>query len=112
MLAAAGRRLIGVHPTTRLFADGHDVTCADREDVGGWYQPQLDAQNITLILQSPYACGKAVRGIDRVFNLASDTDGLDLLENRKAESPAHRQLAWPRPLNWLPIETERSWANG
>jgi GDP-D-mannose 3', 5'-epimerase len=84
VVAGAGG-FIGGHLVSALVADGEDVRAVDAKPAEQWCQRSPAAQNLTVDLRELDACRQAVRGAERVYNLAADMGGIGFIEANKAE---------------------------
>ena len=84
VLIAGGGGFIGGHLAARLIAEGHSIRCVDLKPIDEWHQIHPDADNRALDLSNLDSCREAVKGIDRVFNLAADMGGMGFIELNKA----------------------------
>ncbi len=60
------------------------MRAVDLKALDEWHQLHPAADNRTLDLRSKDACWEAVRGADRIYNLACDMGGMGFIENNKA----------------------------
>jgi len=80
-----GGGFIGGHLVKSFLMQGINVVRAiDFKPCEQWQQRSPDVENLVLDLREKAACEKAVRGVDVVFNLASDMGGMGFIENNKA----------------------------
>lgn len=76
---------IGGHLVRRLLADGREVRAVDVKPLGEWDQHHSGAETVVADMAHPDAAMEAIRGADRVFNLACDMGGMGFIETHKAE---------------------------
>jgi nucleoside-diphosphate-sugar epimerase len=85
VLVAGAGGFIGGHLVAALLDQGMTrVRAADVKPLEDWYQVVDGAENVRLDLRQQGACFDAMRGIDHVYNLASDMGGMGFIENNKA----------------------------
>ncbi len=84
IVAGAGG-FIGGHLVPALLADGEDVRAVDTKPVDQWCQRWRGVENLTLDLRDLDACRRAVRGAERIYNLAADMGGIGFIQANKAE---------------------------
>jgi GDP-D-mannose 3', 5'-epimerase len=75
---------IGGHLVGELLRQGADVRAIDIKPLGQWHQRFPDADNRQFDLRYLDACGIAVHGCGKVYNLAADMGGMGFIENNKA----------------------------
>jgi GDP-D-mannose 3',5'-epimerase len=85
VLVAGGGGFIGGHLAATLSKRGVRVRAVDIKPLDQWHQiPRgIDAQRLDLSMQVD--CREAVRGVDVVYNVASDMGGMGFIETHKAE---------------------------
>ncbi|MGV1034455.1 MAG: NAD-dependent epimerase/dehydratase family protein [Microbacteriaceae bacterium] len=76
---------IGGHLVRRLLAEGRNVRAVDIRPIPEWEQVHDVAVNVSSDMAHPDAARDAVRGAERVFNLACDMGGMGFIETHKAE---------------------------
>ncbi len=75
---------IGGHLIADLRHQGvTQLRAVDRKPLRDWYQRFDDVENLSLDLQHPDACTRAVAGMHEVYNLACDMGGMGFIENNK-----------------------------
>lgn len=84
VLVAGGGGFIGGHLVAELLRQGHEVRSVDIKPFEEWHQLHPEAENVRADLAAIDACEAAVKGVDRVFNLAADMGGMGFIENNKA----------------------------
>src|SRR5579875_2149249 len=85
ILIAGGGGFIGGWMTREALARGYSyVRSADVKPLEEWYQVHSDADNLVLDLSNPDDCRRAVRGMDKVINLAADMGGMGYIEAHRA----------------------------
>ncbi len=85
VVVAGGGGFIGGHLVRALREQGVTrVRAVDVKPRSEWHQHFDDVENLQLDLRDSDACLEAVRGADRVYNLASDMGGMGFIENNKA----------------------------
>lgn len=76
---------IGGHVVADLMRRGvRHIRAVDLKPKREWFQRSPDAENAVLDLRERAACVQAVKGMDAVFNFASDMGGMGFIENNKA----------------------------
>ncbi len=85
VVVCGGGGFIGGHLVGHLLKQGVDVIrVVDVKPPRYWYQALPAVENVSLNLQEPDACRKAVQGADVILNLAADMGGMGFIENHKA----------------------------
>lgn len=84
ILVAGGSGLIGGHLVKSLLEDGFEVRVVGKGEFLNWKQFHKDAENISLDLSLKENCEKAMKGIDKVYNLAAEIGGVNFIEKQKA----------------------------
>ena len=84
ILVTGAGGFIGGHLVAELLRRGESVRAVDRLPRDSWQQVHDDAESVELDLRDRAACGRAVEGVERVYNLASDMGGMGFIEENKA----------------------------
>ena len=84
ILVAGGGGLIGGHLVKSLLEDGFEVRAVGKSEFSNWKQPHKEAENVSLDLSLKENCEKAMKGIDKVYNLAAEIGGVNFIEKQKA----------------------------
>ena len=83
-VVGGGGGFIGGHLAKFLLDQGYRVRVADIKPMDGWYQVHPQAENMQLDLKDLNNCRKALKGAERVYQLAADMGGMGFIENNKA----------------------------
>src|ERR1700758_2364292 len=84
-LVAGGGGFIGGYLARTLSEGGVQVRSVDIKPLDDWYQIPEGVETLQLDLSALADCHEAVRGIDTVYNLASDMGGMGFIETHKAD---------------------------
>jgi GDP-D-mannose 3', 5'-epimerase len=84
VVVAGGGGFIGGHLVADLLSHGHRVRAVDVKPFGEWYQLSEEAENLQLDLSEKQNAVEAVRGAERVYQLAADMGGMGFIEANKA----------------------------
>jgi len=86
ILVTGAGGFIGGHLIAELRRRGHHrIRAVDIKPQELWYQRFADADNRTLDLRRPEACGQAAHEAREIYNLACDMGGMGFIEAHKAE---------------------------
>jgi GDP-D-mannose 3', 5'-epimerase len=75
---------IGGQLVRDLLAKGVPVRAVDKKQLGEWFFPTSEAENVVANLQLAEACDMVTRGVAHVYNLAADMGGMSFIEHNKA----------------------------
>lgn len=84
MLVAGAGGFIGGHLVRHLLTQGHSVRGVDIKPLSAWFQLAPEAENNSWNLEEPGNCKAAVRGVDRVYNLACNMGGIGFITQNKS----------------------------
>ena len=84
ILVTGAGGFIGGQLVKYLEQKGAQIRAVDRKPFDGWYFCSSSAENRVCDLQKLESCYQVVRGVDEVYNLASDMGGMGFIENNKA----------------------------
>jgi GDP-D-mannose 3', 5'-epimerase len=84
VLVAGGGGFIGGHLVRQLVDQGLEVRSVDVKPLGEWFIQVPGVENVVADLAGEQACVDAVKGVDRVYNLAADMGGMGFIEHNKA----------------------------
>lgn len=85
-LVTGGGGFIGGYVVAELLRRGfRHVRAVDVKPLDEWHQLFADVENLVLDLRDRAACARATRGVDDVFNLASDMGGMGFIESHRAD---------------------------
>jgi GDP-D-mannose 3', 5'-epimerase len=85
VLVAGGGGFIGGHLAAALSKRGVPVRSVDKKPLEKWFQIPDGVEARQLNLSTLGDCREALRGVDAVYNLASDMGGMGFIETHKAE---------------------------
>jgi GDP-D-mannose 3', 5'-epimerase len=86
LLITGAGGFIGGHLVKYFKKQGYStIRAVDIKPTSQWHQLDNEAENITLDLSNKDNCYQAVKGIDEVYNLASNMGGMEFIENNKAD---------------------------
>jgi GDP-D-mannose 3', 5'-epimerase len=84
VLVTGAGGFVGGHLVTYLRSQGDsEIRAVDAKPPDQWCQRFADVDNRRLDLTQATACHEAARGVDEIYNLASDMGGMGFIENNK-----------------------------
>jgi nucleoside-diphosphate-sugar epimerase len=84
VLVAGAGGFIGGHLVGELVSRGHHVRGVDIKPLASWHQRHLNAENLQADLSLRDSSLDAARGMEVVYNLASNAGGMGFIERNRA----------------------------